>query len=215
MSDAGLALVIEDDFDASVIFAKALEVLGFKSEVIVSGSEALERLKVVTPEIILLDLHLPGILGTSVLRNIRADDRLKETLVIVATADPRSADLIQDLADLVLIKPTTFSQVRDLASRLTSFRRKKRAAEEAARQESSHAAITVKIEERDLLASEPAAAKTEVKEIATSAAITVKIEDRDLSASEPAANKDETTAEKEKAPETPSPTADAKPDQAS
>lgn len=122
MSESRLAMVIEDDFDASVIFAKALEVLGFQTEVIDSGEKAVERLKAVVPEIVLLDLHLPEILGTTILRNIRADERLSKTLIIVATADPRSADLIQDSADLVLIKPTTFSQVRDLAARLTRSR---------------------------------------------------------------------------------------------
>jgi DNA-binding response OmpR family regulator len=129
-----VALVIEDDYDASVIFAKALEVLGFKTEVIDSGEKALKRLKEVVPVIVLLDLHLPEVLGTNIIRTIRADERLGETLVIIASADPRSADLVQDLADLVLIKPTTFSQVRDLAGRLTAPRRKKYAAELAATQ---------------------------------------------------------------------------------
>jgi DNA-binding response OmpR family regulator len=132
MSNDLVALVIEDDYDASVIFAKALEVLGFQTEVIDSGEKALERLKTVVPVIVLLDLHLPEVLGTSIIRTIRADERLKETLVIIASADPRSADLVQDMADLVLIKPTTFSQVRDLAGRLTAPRRKKHAAEMAA-----------------------------------------------------------------------------------
>jgi DNA-binding response OmpR family regulator len=133
MSDDLVALVIEDDFDASVIFAKALEVLGFQTEVIDSGEKALERLKAVVPVIVLLDLHLPEVMGTSIIRTIRADERLSETLVIIASADPRSADLVQDMADLVLIKPTTFSQVRDLAGRLTAPRRKKHAAEMAAK----------------------------------------------------------------------------------
>lgn len=115
-----LALVIEDDFDASVIFAKALEVNGFKTEIINSGDMAIERLKAVVPAIIVLDLHLPRVVGTEILDQIRADERLEGTRVIVATADPRTADIIQDKADLVLIKPTTYSQVRDFAARLTS-----------------------------------------------------------------------------------------------
>lgn len=123
--DKGLALVIEDDFDASVIFAKALEVLGFKPEVISTGSEAQERLKTSIPKIVILDLHLPEVVGTDLLRQIRQDERLKETRVIVASADPRMADLIHDDADLVLLKPTTFSQVRDLAERLLSRSRTK------------------------------------------------------------------------------------------
>ncbi len=120
-----LALVIEDDFDASIIFAKALEVIGFKTEVIDSGDKAIERLREATPEMIVLDLHLPEVIGTDILKFIRSQDRLAHTKVIVATADPRSAEIIQDQADLVLIKPTTFSQVRDFAARLATSSAKK------------------------------------------------------------------------------------------
>jgi DNA-binding response OmpR family regulator len=121
----GLALVIEDDFDASVIFAKAMEVLGFEPEIIRTGDAAQERLKTAVPVIVVLDLHLPQVVGTDLLRQIREDARLLATRVIVATADPRMAELIQDQADLVLIKPTTYSQVRDLAERLVSRPRSK------------------------------------------------------------------------------------------
>lgn len=121
----GLALVIEDDFDASVIFAKAMEVLGFEPEIIRTGDAAQARLKTATPVIVVLDLHLPEVVGTDLLRQIREDERLSETRVIVASADPRMAELIQDQADLVLIKPTTYSQVRDLAERLVSRPRSK------------------------------------------------------------------------------------------
>ncbi len=121
----GLALVIEDDFDASIIFAKAMEVLGFEPEVLRTGDAAQERLKTAVPVIVVLDLHLPQVVGTDLLRQIREDPRLVATRVIVATADPRMAELIQDQADLVLIKPTTYSQVRDLAERLVSRPRSK------------------------------------------------------------------------------------------
>ncbi|MBN1565623.1 MAG: response regulator [Anaerolineae bacterium] len=130
MSDR-LALVIEDDFDASVIFAKALEVIGFKTEVIASGDKALARLKEVAPDMIVLDLHLPEVLGTDILRFIRSQERLALTKVIIASADPRSAETIQDQADLVLIKPTTFSQVRDFAKRLADAPAKRRTSEVA------------------------------------------------------------------------------------
>jgi CheY-like chemotaxis protein len=113
-----LALVIEDDYDAAKIFATALQVVGFETEVIHAGDVALKRLEETIPDLVLLDLHLPRVVGTEILRSIRADERLKETRVIVATADPRMGDLIRPQADLVLLKPTTFSQVRDLAARI-------------------------------------------------------------------------------------------------
>jgi len=120
-----IAMVIEDDFDASVIFAKALEVLGFETEVVSDGAVALEKLTTIIPEIIVLDLHLPNVVGTELLNQIRADERLAETRVIVASADPRAAELLRPIADLVLLKPTTFSQVRDFAERLLSVPRSK------------------------------------------------------------------------------------------
>ncbi len=165
MSEDLVALVIEDDFDASIIFAKALEVLGFQTEVIDSGEKALERLKVVVPVIVLLDLHLPEVLGTSILRTIRADERLGETLVIIATADPRSADLVQDMADLVLIKPTTFSQVRDLAARLTAPRRKKHQEEAAAKEAPAAAPVTEQVTPKGESPAEPVVEKSEAKAV--------------------------------------------------
>ena len=113
-----LALIIEDDYDASTIFATALQVVGFDTEIIPSGEQAVERLSTTVPDLVMLDLHLPRVVGTDILQQIRRDERLKDTLVIVASADARMADMIRPLADLVLLKPTTFSQVRDLASRL-------------------------------------------------------------------------------------------------
>ena len=114
------ALIIEDDYDASLIFAEALQAAGVQTEIIRSGDTALARLAVTTPGVVVLDLHLPYTAGTDILSQIRADGRLAETRIIVATADPRLAETLQDEADLVLIKPISFSQLRDLAARLGS-----------------------------------------------------------------------------------------------
>ena len=116
------ALIVEDDYDASTIFATALQVVGFDTQIIASGEEAVEHLKSTAPDLVILDLHLPRVVGTDILNQIRSDERLKNTLVIVASADARMADMIRPLADLVLLKPTTFSQVRDLAARLIKRR---------------------------------------------------------------------------------------------
>jgi two-component system phosphate regulon response regulator PhoB len=116
--ESKFALVIEDDFDASTIFATARRVAGFETEVIQTGDEAQTRLNDIVPDLVLLDLHLPHVVGTDILKQIRSDTRLKDTRVIIASADARMADAIRPDADLVLIKPTTFSQVRDLAIRI-------------------------------------------------------------------------------------------------
>jgi two-component system response regulator AdeR len=111
-----LGLIIEDDEDLSVIFSEALQAAGFKTEIIQSGDKALARLAVTAPDVVVLDLHLPRVAGMDILHQIRADARLVGTRVIVATAHPRMAESLRDEADLVLLKPISFSQLRDLAS---------------------------------------------------------------------------------------------------
>jgi CheY-like chemotaxis protein len=63
-------------------------------------------------------MHLPIVSGGDLLKQIRSDDRLKKTVVVIATADARMGDAFNDIADFVLIKPITFSQLRDLTARL-------------------------------------------------------------------------------------------------
>ncbi len=117
MSNA-LALVIEDDYDIATIFVEALKASGFQPQIIQNGDQALARLADVVPEVVVLDMHLPQVSGVDILRQIRADARLNNTRVLVATADPRIAESVESIADLVLVKPITFSQMRDLAKRL-------------------------------------------------------------------------------------------------
>jgi CheY-like chemotaxis protein len=113
-----LALIVEDDEDLSTIFAGALAAAGYETEAVRDGRSAVERLSATAPAVVVLDLHLPHVSGEAILDEIRADLRLEQTRVIVTTADPRMAELLQEKADLVLIKPISFSQLRDLARRL-------------------------------------------------------------------------------------------------
>jgi len=116
---SALALVIEDDEHLSTIFAAALREAGFETDVIRDGAVAFTRLSNVVPDVVVLDVNLPMIRGPQILERIRSDKRLKNTRVIVATADAAATEgELSDKADLVLIKPIRFSQMRDLAARL-------------------------------------------------------------------------------------------------
>ncbi len=113
-----LALIIEDDPDAADIFSAAIEAAEYETEIIGSGKQALERLAVTEPSIVVLDLHLPHVSGADILNYIRSEPRLEKTRVIIASADPRTADMLYGKATLVLIKPIGFTQLRNLAIRL-------------------------------------------------------------------------------------------------
>jgi DNA-binding response OmpR family regulator len=115
-----LAFIVEDHLDAATIFSEALKAADFETEVIRSGDVALERLSETVPDMVILDLNLPQVSGADILGRIRADERLSETCVIVATAHPQLADSVHGEADLVLLKPISFTQLRGLALRLGS-----------------------------------------------------------------------------------------------
>jgi CheY-like chemotaxis protein len=115
-----LAIIIEDDPLLSKIFSITLQ-NNFEIETIVDGAWAMPRLQQVVPALIVLDLHLPNVSGREILTQIRADPRMAVTRVIVTTADALMADLLQDEADIVLLKPVSPTQLRELAERLYSL----------------------------------------------------------------------------------------------
>ena len=117
--DKPIALVVEDEYDISLIFARALQSAGYETEIVRSGDTALTWLRAATPDLVILDLQLPRVPGTKILHYIRTDPRLAEIRVIVATAHPNIAAALQDRADWILIKPVNFGQLRNLAKRFS------------------------------------------------------------------------------------------------
>lgn len=112
-----LALIVEDDPQLNQIFSLTLEA-SFEIETIADGARAIERLCEVIPQLIVLDINLPGASGAQVLKAIRADARLQGTRVILATANTQEAEILRDQSDIVLLKPISPTQLREFANRL-------------------------------------------------------------------------------------------------
>ncbi len=112
------ALVIEDDPDQSLIFAEALRAAGFEPEIVRDGKAALTRLEATAPSLVVLDLHVPRVLGKDLLYYIRTDERLSGTRVILASGDYHLSQSLTSQADVVLLKPIGFEQLRDIAARM-------------------------------------------------------------------------------------------------
>ena len=112
------ALIVEDDPIQAEIFIRALEAAGYTVEHIADGDQAIAYLQEHTPYIVVLDLHLPGTAGDDILRAIRSNPATAQTRVLLATADPRLAETVQEESDLVLLKPVSYIQLRDLARRM-------------------------------------------------------------------------------------------------
>jgi CheY-like chemotaxis protein len=118
MTTKPLGLIIEDNEDQNWVFTTALQQAGYETESIADGLVARRRLLEVVPSMIVLDLHIPHIDGEDLLRQIRSDRRLSKVRVVLATADAVKAEELQPQADLVLLKPISFSQLTLLAGRL-------------------------------------------------------------------------------------------------
>jgi two-component system response regulator BaeR len=111
-------LIVEDAPEIATIFAEILQMDGMKVEVIMDGALAMRRLETFTPNLILLDMHLPNVSGLEILAYIRGTERLKAVKVIAVTANALLAADLENQADLTLLKPVTFAQISELSLRI-------------------------------------------------------------------------------------------------
>lgn len=112
------ALIVEDDPKLATIFSTALQQANYKTEIMQDGRLALQYLAVSLPDIVILDLHLPFVSGADVLKQIRADQRLARTQVIIVTADLFRAEALRDQVDAILFKPVGFIRLQNLVAKL-------------------------------------------------------------------------------------------------
>jgi DNA-binding response OmpR family regulator len=113
-----LAYIIEDDEVIAKIFSTAVREAQFETVIIRDGIEAMEKLESNVPDLVVLDLHLPGISGINILRVIRNDPRFEKTRVLIASADATQSEFLRVNADQVLIKPIGFHKMREVAGQL-------------------------------------------------------------------------------------------------
>ncbi len=112
-----LAIIIEDDPQLGKIYVLALKA-DFETELIPEGDLAITRLGQLTPELIVVDLHLPGASGQEILSYIHASPHLEDSRIILATADHQQADQLEDQAEILLLKPISPIQLREISRRL-------------------------------------------------------------------------------------------------
>jgi len=114
-------LIIDDDKDIAAWYRTVLTLMGFEVETALSARQALSCLATSVPNLILLDLRLgQEIGGEDILYQIRSNSRFDQTRVIVITGYPTTADMVTNLADLVMIKPVGLDQLKTLVTRITS-----------------------------------------------------------------------------------------------
>jgi two-component system alkaline phosphatase synthesis response regulator PhoP len=116
-------LVVEDEESLALGVRDALQHAGYEAEVVFDGPTALKRIRESRPELVVLDLMLPGMGGLEVLEQVRAENR--DLRVVILTALASENDLVKGFslgADDYIKKPFA---PRELVARVEAqFRRK-------------------------------------------------------------------------------------------
>lgn len=115
-------LVADDNADSAELLAAVLRQNGQEVVVVNSGQDALYASEGYRPQIILLDIGMPGMNGLDVARRVRARDRTPRPLIVAVTGWNKADDLARTKDagfDLHLVKPVSESQLIDV---LQAFR---------------------------------------------------------------------------------------------
>jgi len=125
-------LVVEDDADIQEVVSYNLAREGFNVQRALTGEEGLRMAKSRKPDLIVLDLMLPGMDGMEVCRRIRKDPEIRKMPIVMLTAKAEDVDVVTGLeigADDYVTKP--FSP-KILTARIRAVLRRGEAAEETA-----------------------------------------------------------------------------------
>ncbi|MFO0686286.1 MAG: response regulator [Sandaracinus sp.] len=125
MSTTSTILLVEDNEDDEILTLRALKKNHIANEVVVTrdGAAALDYLfgrgawasrdASAAPQLVLLDLNLPKVSGLGVLKELRADPRLRAMPVVVLTSSKEDEDVIESYqlgANSYVRKPVDFTQ---------------------------------------------------------------------------------------------------------
>jgi twitching motility two-component system response regulator PilH len=113
------ALVVDDNRQMADALVQMLGVLGLKAKAAYGSGPGMVVLGVETPDIVFLDINMPGVTGHEVLMFLRREPRLLHTPVIIVTSDdqPETKEkALKQGASAVLYKPAEFDDVEQTLS---------------------------------------------------------------------------------------------------
>jgi len=96
-------LMVEDDETLSKMYQKKLEHEGFDVEIAYTGDEGVAKAAEVNPDLILLDIMLPGMDGFGVISELRKDPKTKDIPIIILT-NLGTSEMFMDKAKILGVK---------------------------------------------------------------------------------------------------------------
>ena len=116
-------LIVEDNSDCRELLALVLRRSGYEIAEAATGLEAIEQAAATHPDLILMDLGLPGITGDEATARLKADPATKDIPVIVNTAFHKGTLIDRAIAvgaAEILHKPISFEALREVVRRYLS-----------------------------------------------------------------------------------------------
>jgi len=89
-------LIIEDEKDMADVIRQLLEREGYHTDIAYDGEEGLEKIRLIRPDLVLLDVMLPKLDGRDLLKAVKQDKELKKTPILMVSA--RSEQWDRELA---------------------------------------------------------------------------------------------------------------------
>lgn len=114
-------LIADDKAESRELIRMVLESCGYAIREACDGIEALRYAQESNPDLLILDLHMPGIDGFGVLIELRRDGRFASTPIMALTASAMQGDRERAVAmgfDSYLSKPIPLSSLRNEVERL-------------------------------------------------------------------------------------------------
>ncbi len=116
-------LIVDDDDDVTALLDSVLTISGYRVEIAVNGIEAVERVKEVRPDLLILDLNIPFLNGYEVLNIIKANPKTKSLPVLIMSHHTNAIDREEaylDGCEAFIAKPIDLGNLLKLASDLLS-----------------------------------------------------------------------------------------------
>ena len=98
-------IVVDDDPTFSGLLKTVLEFEDYQVLLVPRPDEVVSNIRETKPVLVLMDVHAERGDTLGILRELRADDALKEVLVVMTSGMDRSAECMKDGADEFLLKP--------------------------------------------------------------------------------------------------------------
>lgn len=109
--------MVDDEENIRLLYKEELEEEGYEVELAEGGQEVLERLDKSRPDLVTLDLKMPGMGGLEVLRKIRDQD--KELPVVICTAyGDYKRDLTTWASDAYVVKSSDLRELKEVIKEL-------------------------------------------------------------------------------------------------